>query len=77
MKKKIKSLCGEVKDRTLAKYFLDNFMRKINELTPNINFRKNNFLKFKKKLNPLQETKDVHKQRSKFEEIELFFQLRA
>jgi len=66
--KKIKSLCNDVKDKTLAKYFLDNFTRRINELTPNINFRKNNFSKFKKMLNPLQKTKDVYKQRSKFEE---------
>ena len=66
--KKIKSLCNDVKDKTLAKYLLDNFTRRINELTPNINFRKNNFSKFKKMLNPLQKTKDVYKQRSKFEE---------
>lgn len=69
--KKIKSLCSEVKDRTLAKYFLDNFTRRINELTPNINFRKNNFFKLKKMLIPLQKTKDVYKQRNKFEEREL------
>ena len=69
--KKIKSLCGEVKDRTLAKYFLDNFTRGINELTPNINFRKNNFFKLKNKINPLQKTKDVYRQRNKFEEKEL------
>ena len=43
--KKIKSLCTDVKDKTLAKYFLDNFTRRIDELTPNINFRKNNFFK--------------------------------
>ena len=69
--KKIKSLCSEVKDRTLAKYFLDNFVRRINELTPNINLRKNSFSKFKKILNPLQQTKDVYRQRNKFKEEEL------
>ena len=69
--KKIKSLCQEVKDRTLAKYFLDNFMRRINELTPNLNFKKNYFTKFEKRTNPLQQTKDVYKHRSKFEAIEL------
>ena len=69
--KKIKSLCSEVKDRTLAKYFLDNFVRRINELTPNINFRRNSFSKFKKILNPLQQTKDVYRQRNKFKEEEL------
>ena len=62
-------LCSE--DRTLAKYFLDNFIRRINELTPNINFRKSGFSKFKKILNPLQQTKDVHRQRNKFKEEEL------
>jgi len=69
--KKIKALCYEVKDKTLAKYFLDSFTQRINELTPNLNFRKNNFAKFNKKANPLQRTKDIFKQRSKFKEKEL------
>ena len=69
--KKIKSLCNEVKDKTLAKYFLDSFIQRINELTPHLNFKKNNFMKFKKAANPLQQTKDVIKQRSKFKEKEL------
>ena len=42
--KKIKSLCREIKDKTLAKYFLDSFMQKINELTPHSNFKRNNLL---------------------------------
>jgi DNA primase len=69
--KKIKVFCSGLKDKTLAKYFLDNFIRKISELTPNINFKKNNFSKFKKTLNPLQLTKDSYNQRNKFEEIDL------
>ena len=69
--KKIKALCNEVKDKTLAKYLLENFMSRINELTPIINFKKSNISKFKKMINPLQKTKDVYKQRSKFEEQEL------
>jgi len=69
--KKIKSLCREVKDRTLAKYFLDSFMRKIDGLTPHSNFKRNNFLKIKKVINPLQKTKDIYKQMNKFEEKEL------
>lgn len=69
--KKITALCNEVKDKTLAKYFLDSFTQKINELTPNLSFRKNNFIKFKKNNNPLQQTKDVYKQRNRFEEKEL------
>jgi len=69
--KKIKSLCRDIKDRTLAKYFLDHFLKKINELTPNLNFKKYNFSKFKKISNPLQVTKDISNQRNKFEEGEL------
>jgi DNA primase len=69
--KKIKALCNEVKDKTLAKYLLENFMSRINELTPIINFKKSNISRFKKMINPLQKTKDVNKQRDKFEEKEL------
>ena len=69
--KKIKSLCKEVKDKTLAKYYLDHFMNRFNELTPNLNFKKNNFLNFKKMLNPLQKTKEVNARRNKFKEKEL------
>ena len=68
--KKIKALCNDVKDKILAKYFLDNFIKKINELTPNLNYRKNKFFKTEK-LNPLQQTKKVYSQRNKFEEKEL------
>jgi len=67
--KKIKALCKTVKDRTLAKYFLENFMQRFEELTPNLN--KNKFFKFNKKFNPLQKTKDLYNQRNKFTEKEL------
>ena len=69
--KKIKSLCNDVKDKTLSKYFLDNFMQRISELTPNLNYKKNQFFKFNKRINPLQKTKEVYKQRDKFLEKEL------
>ena len=69
--KKIKSLCNDMKDKTLAKYFLDHFIQKINELTPNLNYKKNQFFKFNKMINPLQKTKEVYKQRNKFSEKEL------
>jgi len=68
--RKIKSLSREVKDRTLGKYFLDNFIRKINELTPYTNYKKSNFSKFNKASNPLQETKDLYVKRNKFDERE-------
>ena len=66
--KKIKSLCKDIKDRTLAKYFLDSFTRRINELTPFINFRKNSFINFKKSFNPLQVTKNININRNRFSE---------
>jgi len=69
--KKIKALCNEVKDKTLGKYFLDNYTQKINELTPNINYKKKIFSKFQKPANPLQQTKEVYKQRNKFSEKQL------
>jgi len=69
--KKIKALCNEVKDKTLGKYFLDNYTQKINELTPNINYKKKIFSKFQKPTNPLQKTKEVYKQRNKFSEKQL------
>jgi len=69
--KKIKALCNDMRDKTLAKYFLNNYIGKINELTPYLNQNKKNFLKFNKITNPLQQTKDVYKKRNKFEEKEL------
>ena len=69
--KKIKILCKDIKDKVLAKYFLDSFIKKINELTPHINFRRNNFLKRRTFSNPLEQTKKINKQRSKFKERDL------
>ena len=69
--KKIKNLCREVKDKILGKYFLDSFTKKINDLTPHINFKKRNYGKFIKRSNPLEKTKEVYKNRNQFQEIEL------
>ena len=69
--KKIKTLCNEVKDKILSKYFLEHFVEKINELTPNLNIKKNKFFKFNKQYNPLKKTREVHQRRNKFGEREL------
>ena len=69
--KKIKSLCNEIKDRTLAKYFFDDFQKKIYKLTPNINFYRKKFTKFNTSAGPLQETKDLYKKKNEFLQIEL------
>ena len=69
--KKIKSLCNTVKDKTLSKYFLDYFVHKLNELTPNLNYKNKKFIKFSKSSIPLKETKELNLKRNKFKEIEL------
>ena len=69
--KKIKLICSEVKDKTLSKYFMEDFLKKIYDLTPSLNFNRNRFLKPNKKIAPLQQTKEIYNQRKKFEAIEL------
>ena len=69
--KKIKSLCREVKDKILAKYFFDSFSEKIYELTPNINYKKKSYFKFKERLNPLKQTKEVYNKKNQFKERDL------
>jgi len=69
--KKIKSICNEIKDKTLAKYFLDHYIKKIDELTPYLKNKKNRFFNIKKPEIPLKKTKDVINNRNKFTEIEL------
>ena len=69
--KKIKSLCSTVRDKTLAKYFLDYFNQKVKELTPSLNYGRNNYLKYKQAINPLPQTKEISKKINKFNEREL------
>jgi len=69
--KKIQSVCNQIKDTTLKKYFLDNYSKRLFELTPSLNFKKNKIYQFKKIQTPLQETKRLHNQRIKFSEIDL------
>jgi len=58
--KQIKSLCYTIKDETLKKYILEDFLEKIRNLTPiqNINYQKNKF--YVKNLKILNETKKLH-----------------
>ena len=55
--KKMKNLCKEIQDQALSKYYLESFLAKIHQLTPNINYKKSNFKNFKKPYLPLRETK--------------------
>ncbi len=61
--KKMRSLCMLIKDETLKKYILEDFLHKINGLTPNIH-SKRGFKNFKKPiLKMLNETKKIHLQK--------------
>jgi DNA primase len=50
---------------------MDYFVKKIDELTPSLNFKKNNFFKIKKIQNPLKQTKETFNQLNQFTEKEL------
>jgi len=69
--KKIKAVCYEIKDKILSKYFLENFTKRINELTPYLNRKKHRRAETYQTFVPLQETKDVYKRKNKFKEKEL------
>ena len=46
--KQMRKLCSSIKDETLKKYILEDFLTKINNLTPNVNSKINyNFSKKK------------------------------
>ena len=37
--KQMRKLCSSIKDSTLKKYILEDFLTKINKLTPNVNIK--------------------------------------
>jgi DNA primase len=73
--KEIKKLCYSIKDETLKKYVLEDFLEKIKKLTPNQNNRQpyQRFKKFNKKQNYqiLKETKTLHQKKSHFSKIQI------
>lgn len=66
--KKIKSLCMEMNDKILAKYFLDSFIKKIKDLTPNLDYKKSRFIRV---TNVLNQTKEIFNKTNKFSERQL------
>ena len=61
--KQMKKICSFIKDSTLKKYILEDFLSKINKLTPNIN-NSSSYNYFKKKnYKILNETKKIHLQK--------------
>ena len=69
--KDIKKLCYTIKDETLKKYIMEDFLNRIKEFTPIQNFKyKKNFIA-KKDFKILNATKQLHKERNKFSKEEL------
>ncbi len=68
--KEIKRICYSIKDETLKKYILEDFLLKIKELTPIQNIKKNfqSYQSFRKKqdFQMLNETKKLFKQKNHF-----------
>jgi len=69
--KKIKSLCYAIKDETLKKYILEDFLSKLKDLTPIQNFKKVFTPYVKKNFNILNETKQLHREQSNFSKAEI------
>jgi DNA primase len=73
--KEIKKMCYLIKDETLKKYVLEDFLEKIKKLTPIQNTRRNyqSFQKYKNKKNYqiLNETKTLHQKNSHFSKIQI------
>ncbi len=73
--KEIKKLCYLIRDETLKKYVLEDFLDKIKKLTPNQN-KKQSYRQFKKfnykqDYQLLNETKKLHKKKSHFSKIQI------
>ena len=72
--KEIKKLSYSIKDEILKKYVLEDFLEKINKLTPNQSSRKNyNFNDFQKKKDHkiLKETKILHQKKKDLSKIQI------
>ena len=64
--KKLKNLCFTIKDETLRKYILENYLKNIRELTPLQNNNRKFYNYQKKHFKILNETKKLHKQKDRF-----------
>jgi DNA primase len=73
--KEIKKLCYTIKDETLKKYVLEDFLEKIKKLTPIQNAKKTfkRFEKYNKKQDYqiLNETKNLHQKKNHFSKIQI------
>ena len=69
--KKIKNLCYAIKDETLKKYILEDFLDKLKSLTPIQNFKKVFIPYAKRNFKILNETKQLHKEKNHFSKAEI------
>ena len=69
--KKIKNLCFTIKDETLKKYILEDFLEKIKKLTPSQNFKKSFNRYSKKDFKPLNATKNLYNQKNNYTKEQL------
>ena len=69
--KKIKSLCYTIRDETLKKYILEDFLSKLKGLTPIQNFKKVFTPYSKKNFNVLNETKQLYREQNNFSKAEI------
>ncbi len=72
--KEIKKLCYSIKDETLKKYVLEDYLNKIKQLTPIQSSKKLNqrFQKYnQQKFEILNETKNLHKKKNHFSKIQI------
>ncbi len=72
--KEIKKFCYTIKDETLKKYVLEDFLNEIKKLTPIQNSKQSyqNFKKFNKKnYQILNETKNLHNKKNHFSKIQI------
>ena len=64
--KKMRKLCSYIKDGTLQKYILEDYLTKINNLTPNVNLKIGPSYSKRVNFKVLNETKQIHLQKKKF-----------
>ena len=69
--KKIKSACYGIKDEILKKYILEDFLKKLKNLTPMQNYKKTFIPYAKRNFKILNETKQIHKEKNHFSKAEI------
>jgi len=69
--KKIKNACYGIKDETLKKYILEDFLEKLKNLTPIQNYKKSFTPYARKNFKILNETKQLYKEKNHFSKAEI------